>query len=69
MTRGGKRLLPKRRNARPQEKVGVELKAAGAKVAGRKETRKPHIDRIETDMGKMAVCQDQYPAAHAQSEH
>ena len=55
-------------------KEGVEHKAGGGKVAGRKQTRKPGIYRFETAMGKMSDCQDRDPqlipqvsiAAHAE---
>ena len=55
-------------------KEGVELKAGGGKVAGRKQTRKPGIYRFETAMGKMSDCQVKGPqlipqvsiAAHAE---
>ena len=56
------------------EKERVELKAAGVKVAGRRQTCKPRIYRpdlspgsiariycIDTDMEKMADCQDKDP--------
>ena len=43
------------------EKERVELKAAGVKVAGRKQTCKLRIYRIDTDMEKMADCQDKDP--------
>ncbi len=49
------------RNARTQEKEGVELKAAGAKVAGRKQTSKARVGRIETAVGEIADCQDRDP--------
>ena len=42
-------------------KEGVELKAGGGKVAGRKQTRKPGIYRFETAMGEIADCQDRDP--------
>ena len=55
--------------AEAKEKEVVELKAAGGKVAGRKQTRKPRTCRIETDTGEKADCQDQEPQANPLGEH
>ena len=50
-----------RRNARNWKKEGVELQAAGAKVAGRKPTSKPRVWRIEISVREIADCQDRDP--------
>ena len=46
-------------------KEGVELKAGGGKVAGRKQTRKPGIYRVETAMGEDVGLPGQGPAAQS----
>ena len=43
------------------EKQRRELKAPGVKVAGRKQTCKPRIHRVETGMEKAADCADKEP--------
>ena len=43
------------------EKERVELKSIGVKVEGRAQSCKPRIYRIDTDMEKMADCQDKDP--------
>ena len=49
------------RNARNWKKEGVELQAASMKVAGRKQTSKPGVWRIEIAVREIADCQDRDP--------
>ena len=53
-----------RRNARIWKKEGVELKAAGGKVAVHRQTSKPRVWRIETAVREIADCQDRDPQAN-----
>ena len=49
------------RNARTRKKEGVELQAAGAKVAGHRQTSKARVWRIEISVREIADCQDRDP--------